>query len=215
MLILYHFMRKSPEPRYENIEISGAFARVMKDKNLSAILICMFLLECFYATMVIYSPLYLGSLGIGLPIYLSAILPIALLPFVVLPYELGVLADTKLGEKELLISGLLLMSLMCSIVAMTNTSSIMLWVIILTLSRVGASLVETMIFSYYFKVVKSKDIALVTLFGNIRNVAIIFVPCVGIIVSSFTKNYYIVLFTLMSLALFYGAVQAFQLKDTR
>ena len=90
------------EPAYHSVDMVEAFHRAWRNKDLKGALIASFMLECFYAVMVIYSPIYLASIGIPLVVYLSIILPFALLPFVILPYELGWLADVKIGEKELL-----------------------------------------------------------------------------------------------------------------
>ena len=124
---LHKYTDQIPDPKYERIEVIDAFNYARKDKNLNPVLFALFLLECFYGVMVIYSPIYFVSIGISLPVYLTAILPIALIPLVVLPYELGVLADTKIGEKELLITGLLLMSVMMMVMALVTSSSIFVW----------------------------------------------------------------------------------------
>ena len=214
IFLLHRFMHEIPEIRYTRIEILQAFNRARKDRNLGPILLALFLLECFYGVMIIYSPLYLGTLGISLTSYLTIILPIALLPLVILPYELGVLADTKIGEKELLISGLLLMSVVSMAIGLTTSSSIFVWILLLTISRIGASLVETMVFTYYFKKIASKDIGLITVFSNIRTLAIIAVPVIGIVVSPLVITYPSLMFILISILLLYGAIKNIPLQDT-
>ncbi len=215
IFFLHRFMHQIPDPHYTKIEIFEAFNRARKDRDLGPVLLALFILECFYGVMVIYSPLYLGALGISLPIYLTSIIPVALLPLVILPYELGILADTKLGEKELLITGLLLMATMCMIAALVTSSNIFVWIVILTLSRVGAALVETMAFSYYFKKISSKDIGLISVFTNIRSVAVITVPLVGIIISPLVVTYPGLMFVLLSIMLLYAALRTVPLHDTR
>jgi MFS family permease len=215
MILLHSYMRHVPDPHYTKIELVEAFRRGWADKNIKAVLIATFLLESFYAVMVIYSPLYLGGLGIPLTVYLTAILPVALLPLVVFPYELGILADTKLGEKELMIAGLLIMSGMSMIAAVTTSSSFIVWIIILTLGRVGAACVETMVFSYYFKKVNAADISLISLFSNMRTLATIAVPLIGAFVSPLFVIYPALMFVLISIMLLYGAFKVLPLHDTR
>jgi MFS family permease len=214
IFLLHSFMHKIPDPKYTRVQVLEAFNRARKDRNLAPILLSVFLLECFYSVMIIYSPLYLVSLGISLPTYLTTILPIALLPFVILPYELGILADTKLGEKELLISGLLLMAIMTMVMSLVTSSHALVWIIILILSRIGASFVETMTFTYYFKKISSKDIGLITVFSNVRSLAIIVVPLVGIIISPLITNYPGLIFVMLSIILLYGAIRVTPLQDT-
>jgi MFS family permease len=131
-----------------------------------------------------------------------------------MPYELGILADTKFGEKEILIIGLVIMSIMTMVVAITTTKSILAWIIILTLSRIGAACVETMAFSYYFKKISNKDIGLIAVFTNIRSLAVIAVPVVGLIISPLTVTYPGLIFVLLSVMLLYGAIRVFPIKDT-
>ena len=104
-------MKHVRDPAYHTIDMLEAAKRAWRNKNLRGALVAMFLLESFYAVMVIYSPIYITSLGIPLAVYLSVIMPIALIPLILLPYELGRLADKRYGEKEILIIGLLVMVL--------------------------------------------------------------------------------------------------------
>ncbi len=215
MFLLHRFMQHMPEPQYSKIELIEAFKTGWKNKDIRITLIALFLLESFYAIMVIYSPMYLMTQGISLPLYLTAILPVALLPLVLMPYELGILADTRLGEKELLIAGLLIMSLFSLFIAITSTSNIIVWILLFFFSRVGAALVETMTFTYYFKKIKSSDIGLITLFSNVRSMAVVVAPCVGIFLTPFMSVYPGIIFIMLSLVLLYGALQTFSLHDTR
>jgi hypothetical protein len=95
---LYHI----EEPAYDRVDMLQAFRAAWHNKNIRAALIAEFTVQCFYAVMIIYSPFYLARLGIPLTVYLSFILPFALIPLVVLPFELGFLADTKMGRKRAL-----------------------------------------------------------------------------------------------------------------
>ncbi len=215
MFLLRRYMKDMPEPAYTKIEIGEAFKQALRNRDIRTALITMFLLECFYAVMVIYSPLFLITKGISLFVYLSILLPIALIPLIILPYELGILADTKTGEKELMILGLLIMSASTMFFAITDTTHLYVWVLILLFSRIGAATVETMVFSYYFKKIKQTDIALITLFGNMRTAAIIVVPTIGFILTPITTIYTSLIFIVMSIALLLGALQVYPMQDTR
>lgn len=215
MFLLRRYMKHMPDPVYEKIEIGGAFKKVLHNKDIRIALVTVFLLECFYAVMVIYSPLFLITKGISLSMYLSVILPIALIPLIILPYELGILADTKTGEKELMILGLLIMSASTMVFAVTETTHLYVWILILLFSRIGAATVETMTFSYYFKKIKQTDIALITLFGNMRTVAVIVIPTIGFIISPIIALYPSLIFIVMSIALLLGALQVYPMRDTR
>jgi protein-disulfide isomerase len=185
------------------------------DAEASGALVAMFLLESFYAVMVIYSPIYITSLGIPLAVYLSVIMPIALIPLILLPYELGRLADKRYGEKEILIIGLLVMVLSLLAIIVTESSNVLVWVGILLFSRIGAACTETMIFTYFFKKVDAEDVSLTALFGNIRSLATISIAALGVLVSPILVSYPGLMFLLLALMILYGITYIIPIKDTR
>jgi MFS-type transporter involved in bile tolerance (Atg22 family) len=108
-------------------------------------------------------------------------MPFVLIPFVVLPYQMGMLADKKTGEKEFLLLGLGIISICLFLIPFIDSNSLFLWGGLLFISRVGAAILETMIFTYFFKKTEKSDAGLVALFGNMRTIATIAVPIVGAI----------------------------------
>ena len=215
LFFLKRYFQHMPDPAYHTIDMFNAGIAAFKNVNLKGALISALLLECFYAVMVIYSPLYLTSMGIPLTVYLSAILPVALIPFVIMPYELGIIADNKLGEKELMILGLVLMALTTLSIVVVSTTNIIIWAVILILSRIGAACVETMTFTYYFKKINAQDASLVALFGNMRSFAIIIVGAFGAILAPLLINYPAIIFIVLGLALLFGVTYVIPIKDTR
>ena len=149
LYFLYTYLEHVPDPAYHEINIFQAARKAFKNKNLTAAIVGEFVVQSFYAVMIIYSPLYLETLGIHLTTYMTIIIPIALVPLVILPYELGLLADRKFGEKEMLIIGLLILTVSVFLCVITTSSDIRVWTLIFLLSRIGASFIETMSFSYY------------------------------------------------------------------
>lgn len=215
IFFLHRYMSHVQDPAYHSVNLLQATRYAWKNKNLKGALTAMFLLESFYAVMVIYSPLYIASLGIPLPVYLSVIMPIVLIPLIILPYELGRLADTKYGEKEILLFGLLLITLSLLAIVVTTTSNILVWIAILLVSRIGASCTETMVFSYFFKKVDAEDVSLTTLFGNVRSIATIVVAFFGVILSPLLVHYPGLMFLLLALAILVGITNIIPIRDTR
>ncbi len=208
---LYHIK----EPAYETINMYQAFVIAWRNKNIRAALIAQFIVQCFYAVMVIYSPIYLATLGIPLIVYMTAILPFALIPLVVLPYELGYLADKRYGEKELLIGGLLILSLTVFLCVIVTTANPIVWVIILLVSRIGAACVETMAFTYYFKKIGPEDASLTALFSNMWSFAIITVGAIGILIGPFIVERPQLMFIVLGSAILIGISYVLPMKDTR
>lgn len=186
-----------------------------KNKNLRAALIGELAVSSFYATMVIYSPLYLSALGVPLTSYMTIILPLALIPLVILPYELGYLADKKFGEKEMLIIGLLILTVTSLLFVVISTTALWVWALLLIISRIGASFVETMSFSYYFKKVGAEDPSLTALFINMQGAGMLVVGTVGVIVTPFLSDRPQLMFIILGCAILWSISYVLPMKDTR
>jgi MFS family permease len=210
-IYLYHI----EEPAYERIDMLQAFRRAWHNKNIRAALIAEFIVQCFYAVMIIYSPIYLATIGIQLTVYLTLILPFALIPLVVLPYELGYLADTKYGEKELMIGGLLILTATAFLCVIVTSSNPAVWILILLSSRIGAACVETMAFTYYFKKVGPEDASLTALFSNALSFATITVGAVGILIGPFLVDRPQLMFLILGCGILWGITFVLPMKDTQ
>lgn len=203
------------EPAYHSINMLEALKKAWKNKNLREILTASLVLECFYAVMIIYSPIYLATLGIPLSVYMSYILPIAIAPLVILPYELGLLADKKFGEKELLISGLLILAVTTFLCVIITSPDPRIWVFLLLISRIGAACVETMAFTYYFKKVGPEDASLTALFTNTKSVATVLVGATGALIAPFLIDRPQIMFVVLGTVLLWTVSYVMPLKDTR
>jgi MFS family permease len=181
-ILIRHYYKNVSEPKYKNISFRRGILETLRDKNIFGVMSAMFALECFYLTLVIYLPLFLlQNTNISMTTYLGVIMPFVLIPFVVLPYQMGMLADKKTGEKEFLLLGLGIISICLFLIPFIDSNSLFLWGGLLFISRVGAAILETMIFTYFFKKTEKSDAGLVALFGNMRTIATIAVPIVGAI----------------------------------
>lgn len=202
------------EPAYERINMLQALRAAWGNKNIRAALVAEFVVQAFYAVMIIYSPIYLATLGISLTTYLGVILPFALIPLVVLPYELGYLADSKWGEKELMIGGLLILAstvFLCVVVSSPNPT---IWMLIFLVSRIGAACVETMAFAYYFKKVGPEDASLTAVFTNTLSVATITVGALGALIGPMLVTRPQLMFVILGVGILWGVVYVIPMKDT-
>ena len=175
----------------------------------------MVIVQCFYSVMVIYSPIYLATIGIPLTVYLSFILPLTLIPLVLLPYELGLLADTRFGEKELLLIGLLILAVTTFLCVIVTTPDPRVWVLIFLISRVGAACVETMAFTYYFKKVGPEDASLTALFSNAFSIATVLVGGVGIAIAPFLVVRPQLMFVILGCAILWSITYVLPMRDTK
>lgn len=158
---------------YEKVHIWKAFKKITADDDVYATLISDFILKFFYAWMVIYVPLYLST-SIGFTISeISLILSIALIPFLIIQSFAGKIADDTLGEKEMMSIGFIVMAFFTICISFIDTANISIWIAILFMTRVGASMVELMTETHLFKRINSKDLSIISLFRISRPIAYI------------------------------------------
>jgi MFS family permease len=213
---LHHYLKEIKDPPYKSHSMFDAFFSSMKNKNLRAALVSQFALQAFYVVMVIYTPLHITQmLHIDISIYLLAIAPISLLPLVILPYELGYLADAKYGEKEFLIAGLSLIGITTFFLGIIETSSVLFIITLLFFSRVGAALVETMAYTYYYKKISRDDPAMTNLFTNLSAFASCVVPFFFFLISPLVTLYPNLIFIVLGTGILSTIHSALQMKDTK
>jgi MFS family permease len=170
-------------------------------------------LRFFYVIMTIYMPLYLREIGLSWT-EIGLIFTTMLIPFVLVEYPAGMLADKKYGEKEMLFIGLLIVIISITIMFVVQSTTFTFWAIILFISRIGAALLESMQDSYFYKQINKDDVALINFFRSTRAVAyILSAVLVGVTLLIFdnTRSIFFVLFTVLLIG-FYPIVT---LKDTK
>lgn len=181
--VLIKHLGHTREQKYITPHLYVGFNFLKKHRDVQIIVFAQYILELFYTIMIVYGPLYLIENNIlNLQTYLGVVVPIILIPFILIPYPLGRLADNKLGEKELLVLGILLMIVGTSILALLNISVLIFYIFTLFIARLGASMVEEMASSYFYKQVDHSQADLISIFVNTRNLALISGPLIGSIV---------------------------------
>src|SRR3989344_1795048 len=182
-------------------------------KDVRVVLILAFLLQFFFSWMVIYTPIYLQfSFGFSFET-LGLIFSIMLLPYILLEYPLGKLADNSLGEKELLTSGFALMALTVFAIPFITSGSVWVWAVILFGTRVGAAMVEGMSATYFYKKAQVEEVDLIALFRDQRPVAYLIGPILASLILS--RGSMPTLFIILAVIMAMGAILATRLHDTR
>ena len=139
------------------------FRKVRVKADIMRIYYISFVLEFFYALMVIYTPIYLRDLGYSWE-NIGWIFTAMLIPFVVLQYPMGILADKKTGEKEFLIVALFIMACSTFAIYFIGTGTAAVWAAILFATRIGAALIEILRDSYFFKKIDATDVDVINFF---------------------------------------------------
>ena len=189
LIIVINFWRFK-DPEYPKIDINKTVTHFLNSKNVYDVFIDHFLLSFFYCWMVIYMPIYLiKTIGFNWE-EVGIILSIALLPFIIFQIPIGKLEDEKHDEKMLLIFGFLIMAFSVVLIPFIAEKSLVLWVVILFASRIGASIVEVSTETYFFKHVKSTNAGYISLFRMTKNMAFLVVPIIaGFAIYAFGTGY--------------------------
>lgn len=169
-------------------------------------------LRFFYAGMTIYMPLYLYEIGLGY-MEIGAIFTVMLIPFILIEYPAGILADTKYGEKEMLLLGVVIMIISLVVMFFVRDANFIVWMGILVVSRIGAALVESMEDSYFYKQINENDVALINFFRSTRAVAYIFCA----VSAGFALVFFDIrsIFVVMACAMVLAIYPILRLRDTR
>ncbi len=177
-LISYFPFRKFTDDSYEDVPFLPNKELRKKASDLMPVFWSHFSLQAFYAIMTIYAPLYfIEKIGLGRDEF-GYILTIALSTFVILPTFLGYIADKILGEKEMITLGIVLMglSLISIPILSRHPQSLFVWGIVLFVSRVGATLTESMTDVFFFKKIEHAHPALIAFYRRARPLALFIIP---------------------------------------
>lgn len=205
--------RTFKDPTYHNLQIIQTFQCVRIDRNLRSIFAGQFLMRIFFSWMVIYMPIYLhGHIGFEWT-EIGIMFAIMLLPFALLEYPAGYIADRWFGEKEILSLGFIIIALSTALIPFITTANFILWTALLFIMRVGASLIEIMTESYFFKHVSGDDNNTIGFFRMLRPFSYIVGPIIASITLLFLDLRFI--FFVLAFILLYGLRYSLALRDTR
>ena len=184
-----------------------------RNRNLRNIFLTHFVLRFFYCWMVLYTPLYLHEqIGFSWQ-QIGIIFTIMLLPFVIFEIPAGILADRYLGEKEILIAGFLIMAGATAAIFFLTSASVAVWAAVLFTTRVGASLVEAMQESYFFKIFDKQDIDIISIFRNLSSLSWLAGSLAAVALLIFLPLEYI--FLILAAVLLYAVYPSAKLEDTK
>lgn len=206
-------MKSFRDPVYSGENVLDTFYRFLGKHSLRLVFICHFLLQLFFAWMVVYVPLYLAStIGFSWD-EIGLVLFVGLFAYVLLEYPIGLLADQWIGEKEMMGAGFIVLAISTMYMAFLKVPILLPWMVTMFMTRVGASLVEVTTESYFFKHTKDADASLIGFFRACRPLAFLLGSLLGSVMLVYLPfNYLFVVFGLLMLP---GVVFALLLKDTR
>lgn len=186
-------LKKITDCKIEDLGFFSLMKKVFQRKNVMRIYYISFLLELFYAIMIVYTPLYLLELGFSWG-KIGGIFSIMLIPFVLLQYPAGALADKKYEEKDMIVGALFLMAASTTTIFFVHSSEYFFWAAILFATRIGASLIEILRDSYFYKRIDHTDVDIVDFFRSVRPMAYILGLAIATPIVYFAHIRYIFIF---------------------
>lgn len=169
---------QGPPPQFERMK--DTVIRIAHNRDLAAVTFGNLLLYLFYVWMPLYTPLYLHNV-LGIPWSdLGWIFFVMLLPYVLLEYPAGWLADKFLGDKELMFAGFLIAGSATALLSLTSQMTpLVVIAAILIFSRVGSALVEAMVEAHFFRRISRRDINTVSVYRSVWPLSYLIGPLVG------------------------------------
>lgn len=191
-------------------KLLATLKRVHKNPDLRGIYLVATALFFFYSWMVIYTPIYLLESGFTWE-QLGSMFTVMLIPFVLIEYPAGWLADRYFGETEMLTLGFIIMGI--AVLALLQASTFWGVMLVLFCSRIGAALIEIMRDVYFYKKVNEDDLDLIDLFRNMRSVAYIVGPVLASLILGLGYGLSSI-FLVLAIIMFAMTIVPFTIKDT-
>ena len=201
LIFSFFFLKNLSDPVYDRVSVLKSLKTFFKNKNLSRSYKINFLLQFFYAFMVIYTPIYLNAhLGFTWG-EIGVIFAIMLTPFIILPFPLGKYSD-KIGERKMRMFGFILASLATFSLFFIKQHEIWVWALLLFITRIGASTIEIMSDVYFFKHITPENDEFIGIYRNTAPVAYILAPLVAFLIFTFTPSFNFIYIILGAIMLF-------------
>lgn len=179
MVIIVATFRHFCDPVYEHLKLKRVFSIAWQNKNIRTVMAAHFLLQLFFTWSMIYIPLYLSTVVHLSWSAIGVIIAAGLFGYLVCEYPIGVLADNYWGEKEMMAIGFLILSLSIAGLSAFPYPIVWVWMVLMFVTRIGASLVEVTTETYFFKKVDGEDAQLMSLFRLLRPLATVFGALLG------------------------------------
>lgn len=171
----------------QRLSVRSLIRKILQRKNVLRIYYISFVLEFFFAVMTIYIPIYLLGAGFSWA-QIGKIFTVMLIPFVLVQYPIGLLADKKFGEKELLIFSIIIMGFSTLAAYFVESKSIAVWAAALFATRVGAALLEVLRDSYFYKRIDGHDVDIINFFRTAMPAAYILATAVFSVIFFFSPD---------------------------
>lgn len=213
LYLIYKNFPRFHDPKYTHLSPWQIVKHISTNKNQTKLFFANVILQTFYSWMVVYSPIYLNkTVGFSWE-EIGLIFVIMLIPFPLIQYPLGKLADKRYGETEIMAIGFGIMGISTIALSFFPINSIVIWSLLLFMTRVGAAAAEVMMETYFFKTVPAKDSATLGYFRITRPLSYFLAPLIMIFGLTFATDQY--MFIIIGIICLVGIYPALSIRDTK
>lgn len=185
-IILFAVQRlpKGTSPKLSNMR--ETVLCIARDRDLAAVVFGHLLLYSFFVWAPFYTPIYLHT-ELGIPWSdLGWMFSIMLLPYVLIQYPAGFLADRFWGDKEMMFAGFIIAGVSFAAIGFFTTSTPLLVIaFILFASRAGTAFVESMTEGHFFRRMSEKDVNTISIWRGIWPLTELAAPIIGSVILIF------------------------------
>lgn len=213
MFLTIELFKNFEDDSYDQIRIISAFKKVRKNTDIYSTIMANALLQFFYGWMIMYLPLFLHQDKNFSLSEVTLIISIALIPFILTQGIVGKMADKYYGEKEMMTLGFIVMSIATGALSFITSSNISIWIAVLFMTRVGASMVEIMTETHLFKRIDSGDINILSMFRIVGPASAIVGAALGTLFLNIVS--FNMLFLILGGITLYGIRYSLVITDTK
>lgn len=201
------------DPSYKEVQVLSAISDFWHKRDIRSVFLASLNLQFFFAWTMIYMPLYMAT-QIGYTWeQIGSVLAVALTAYIIFEWPVGYIADKYIGEKEMMAAGFVILAVTSAGITFMGHVPIWQWMLLMFVSRAGASLVEATTESYFFKHVKGTDANIMSFFRLTRPLGLILGSLVGSVALLYFNFDFI--FIILAFSMVPGIFLAANLRDTR
>ncbi len=212
-LLVARYFKDYKDREYHTSSPLKILDELVRSRPIRQIFASNLMLQIFYSWMTVYIPIYLAKyIGFGWG-EIGLIISISILPFVFFEFPLGEIADKKLGEKEILLSGFAIMVSGLLLIGEISAANTVLWILAIGIARIGACFVEVSTETYFFKNINSDNNELINFWRMTNPLGYILGTILGgicLIIMPFQYAFFV-----LAGVIVLGFIYATRLKDTK
>lgn len=188
MVFFFHGRFKNFEhtPKLKHKEIIQSFITLWHKKDLRNSYISGFVVEFFFAIWAIFTTIYMNTeMGFNWE-EIGILFALMHIPYIILEPIIGEIADKHNNENHLMALGLFIIGVSFIGVALMDRPVMVLWALLLIITRIGASFGQVAHESYFFKKINDRNTHIISAYRSMSPLALLIGPVIGSIILMFT-----------------------------